>query len=105
MGTEKPMENTINPPSARDRKARLLARFVNVHLIDDGNRYVVGPGDKREGLRGRHIATIGLRHDSGYEIVLQLDNGKLDSFVPGHLHLEQFYARGSGSRHAPPSDP
>ncbi|WP_298150636.1 hypothetical protein [Flavobacterium sp.] len=76
--------------SKREQKAALIARFIDVTLVEDGNRYVVGSGDSRSGLRGKQIAVIGLRHDPGYEIVLQLDNGKTDTFRPGNLHLERF---------------
>ena len=65
-----------------------IARLVDITMVEGGNRYIVGPGDKREGMRGRQIAVIGLRHHPGYEIVLQLDNGKTDSFTAACLHRE-----------------
>ncbi|ODP34990.1 hypothetical protein [Pandoraea sp. ISTKB] len=67
--------------------SELVAKFVEVTLHDgDGVRWVVGPGDKRAGQSGTVIATIGLRHSSGYEIVLKLDSGKIDCFAPMQLY-------------------
>lgn len=77
----------------KEEKGKFLARFVDLMMFEDGHRYVVGAGDHRCGLRGQHIATIGLKHDSGYEIVLKLDNGKIDTFRPGNLMLEIFETR------------
>jgi hypothetical protein len=62
-----------------------LARFVRVEETPNGARWLVGAGDKRAGLRGRAIAIVSLKHAGGYEVVLQLDNGKLDSFAPYQL--------------------
>ncbi|KWK81861.1 MULTISPECIES: hypothetical protein [Burkholderia] len=64
----------------RISRAELIARFVELEIVEDGARYIVGAGDRRAGLRGMLIAVIRFRHDGGYEVVLQLDNGKLDSF-------------------------
>lgn len=61
-------------------RAELIARFVDLELVEDGARYIVGAGDRRAGQRGTLIAVLRFRHDGGYEVVLQLDNGKLDSF-------------------------
>jgi len=82
--------NTTTIP--KDEKAALLAKFVDVFLIEDGNRMIVAHGDKRTGLRGKHIATISMKHSSGYEIVLQMDNGKIESFRPDQLFNEQVMA-------------
>lgn len=65
-----------------------IARLVDITMVQDGSRYIVGSGDKRAGMRGTQIAVIGLRHHPGYEIVLQLDNGKTDSFTAGCLRRE-----------------
>lgn len=81
----------VNQTMLRERKASLIAKFITVTLVDDGNRYVVGHGDSRFGQRGKQIAVIAFKHDPGYEVVLQMDSGKTDSFTPGQLRLEQFY--------------
>ena len=65
-----------------------FARFVKFTTIDDGQRYIVGSGDRRAGMRGKAIGIIGFRHASGYEVVLHLDNGKQDSFAPMNLSPE-----------------
>lgn len=72
----------------KPNKAALIERFVSVEFIETGARWIVGPGDKRQGSRGVAVATIGFRHSRGYEVVLQLDNGKLDSFAPMQLFPE-----------------
>ncbi|MFP3637750.1 hypothetical protein [Paraburkholderia sp. SIMBA_054] len=65
--------------------AELVARFVDVTFIEEPMWYVVGAGDKRAGQRGKAIANIGLKHGGGYLIILQLENGKTDSFAPMQL--------------------
>lgn len=62
-----------------------IARFVKFTSVEDGQRYVVIEGSKRRGLRGRVTGIIGFRHASGYEVILQLDSGRLDSFAPMSL--------------------
>lgn len=42
-------------------------------------------GSKRRGLRGTWIGNINLRHSSGYEVVLQLQDGSISSFAPSSL--------------------
>lgn len=74
--------------SQKTSSAELVARFVYVQLIEDGQRWTVGPGDRRTGQRGKAVAIIGLRHAGGYEVVLHLDNGKFDSFAPMQLFPE-----------------
>lgn len=64
------------------------SRFIRAEAIEDGQRYRVGPGDKREGVCGQAIAIIALKHSPGYEIVLHLDSGKQDSFAPMQLFPE-----------------
>ncbi|MCA8228238.1 hypothetical protein [Burkholderia vietnamiensis] len=69
----------------------LLGRLVSVEVFDPKagqTRWMVGPGDRRQGQRGTAIATVGLRHAGGYEVVLKLDSGKIDSFSPMQLFPE-----------------
>lgn len=75
-------------PSEKMRQAELIRRFVDVELVEDGPRYVVGAGDSRMGARGTLIAVVRLRHAGGYELILHLDNGKLDSFTNTQLYPE-----------------
>jgi len=67
------------------------SRFVRCEPIADGQRYRVGPGDRRTGQSGVVVAIISLKHSPGYEVVLHLDSGKQDSFAPMQLFpdLEQ----------------
>ncbi|SAI59118.1 Uncharacterised protein [Bordetella ansorpii] len=62
-----------------------LSRFVRCEIVENGPRYLVGPGDRRAGQFGQVIAIIALRHAGGYEVVLQLDSGKQDTFAPMQL--------------------
>lgn len=59
-----------------------VGRFVTFTPDPAGARWEVGPGDKRAGQVGTCLGIIGFRHASGYEVVLQLDNGRIDSFAP-----------------------
>lgn len=65
-----------------------LSRFVTWTEVQDGQRYRVGSGDSRFGLRGKQIGVIAFKHSPGYEVVLQLDNGRIDSFSPMQLYPE-----------------
>lgn len=74
--------------TSKDRKlieAELIARFVEVNFFPSPSDCVVAAGDKRQGLRGTAIATIGLKHSPGYAVVMQMQSGKLDSFSPMQL--------------------
>lgn len=62
-----------------------LRRFVSVQELPEGLRYRVGSGCKRAGQCGVAIATIGLKRSAGYEVVMQLDNGSIESFRPMQL--------------------
>lgn len=63
-----------------------LSRFISVQTFPEPyQRYAVASGDARMGQTGLAIASIGLKHAGGYEIVLHLDNGKQDSFNPLQL--------------------
>lgn len=78
------------PGTRKDRatEAFLLQKCVDIAYIEDGPRYIVGSGDKRMGQRGQLVATVGIKHGGGYVVVLNLDNGKLDSFNPMGVFLE-----------------
>lgn len=69
-----------------------MARFVRVEEPPVSTRYIVGAGCKRAGSRGTCIAIISLKHSLAYEIVLKLDNGKIDSFSPMQLFPESGHA-------------
>jgi len=49
---------------------------------------VSGIGTKRAGQVGQHAGTIGLRHCGGYEVLLQFEDGKVESFSPMSLFPE-----------------
>ena len=65
-----------------------VSRFVRFEETPNGGRYRVGPGDRRAGHTGKVIGVISLKHADGYEVVLQLDDGKIDSFAPMQLFPE-----------------
>lgn len=62
-----------------------VSRLVRFEKTPNGARWLVGPGDGRQGQRGKCIGIVSLKHAPGYEVVLQLDNGKVDSFAPMQL--------------------
>lgn len=74
------------------------ARFVLYTPITDGQRYVVASGDKRAGRRGTAVAILGLRHASGYEVILRMDDGKQDSFAPMSL-MPELQPQSQGASH------
>ena len=76
------------PSQERAAVGLLIARCVDVEYAENGPRYVAASGDKRVGQRGQLVATVGLKHGGGHVVVLQLDNGKLDSFSPMGVFLE-----------------
>ena len=66
-----------------------VRRFVQVNEFSEPYpRYVVGSGNSRVGQRGAAIATIGLKHAGGYEILMHMDNGRIESFAPMQLFPE-----------------
>lgn len=65
-----------------------LSRLVTWTPVEDGPRLRVGSGDQRAGQRGVQIGVIAFKHSPGYEVVLQLDNGRIDSFAPMQLFPE-----------------
>lgn len=62
-----------------------LSHLVVFQETPEGQRWKVGGGNVRVGLRGRAIGILALKHSPGYEIVLQLDNGQIDTFAPHQL--------------------
>ena len=64
---------------------KILSRFVDVTLVTNGMEYRVGSGSQHVGASGKQVAVIALKRSGGYEIVLQLENGKLESFTPTQL--------------------
>lgn len=62
-----------------------LARLVRYEEVKDGPWYRVGSGDSRAGSYGQTIGILALKHSQGYEVVLQLTDGKIDTFSPMQL--------------------
>lgn len=63
-----------------------LGRFVKFEPASSDQHYRVGgEGGRRSGEIGLCAGTIGLRHSSGYEVLLQFADGSLDSFRPHDL--------------------
>lgn len=57
--------------------------------VDRHRAWCVGAGHKRQGQVGQLVASIGLRHASGYVCVLRFPDGALESFGPHTLHPHQ----------------
>lgn len=66
-----------------------LNRLVVFNPDPFGARWVSQEGSKRSGLRGKSLGTICLRHAAGYEVLLLLDNGRIESFAPDSLYPER----------------
>ncbi|MBV7542167.1 hypothetical protein [Acidovorax sp. sic0104] len=62
-----------------------LSRLVRYEAIDNGQWYRVGPGDKRAGNIGQVVGILALKHAQGYEVVLRLLSGEVDTFSPLQL--------------------
>jgi len=62
-----------------------LNKLVLFHQTPFPRRWSMGAGDKRAGVKGTELGTIVLRHGGGYEVVLQLDDGSIDTFHPMSL--------------------
>lgn len=62
-----------------------LTRMVRYEEVPDGTWYRVGSGDSRAGGIGQVIGILALKHSPGYEVVLQLTDGKVDTFSPLQL--------------------
>lgn len=73
---------------AQAARNAFVAGVVRYEETPDGSHWRVGPGDQRQGQVGRAIGILALRHVSGYEVVLQFDGGKVDTFSPMQLMPE-----------------
>lgn len=62
-----------------------LARLVDYTAVEDGSWYRVGSGNGRVGQVGQQIGVIALRHSPGYEVVMHMQNGRVESFAPHNL--------------------
>ena len=62
-----------------------IARLVEVEM-HDGNEVRIGAGSRHSGQYGRIIGTIRLKHGSGYELIVQLDSGAIETFRPFDLY-------------------
>lgn len=60
-----------------------LSRFVKFEPASGEERYwrVSGTG-RRGGLVGRYAGVISFRHAGAYEVLLQFNEGKIESFSP-----------------------
>ena len=60
-----------------------LAKFVKFEPSTSPMRYTVsGAGGRRSGQTGLCLGVISLKHASGYEVLLEFPDGKVDSFAP-----------------------
>ncbi len=66
-----------------------LSRLIRYEEVKNGPWYRVGSGDSRAGGIGQVIGVLSLKHSQGYEVVLQLTDGKIDTFSPLQLFLMQ----------------
>lgn len=62
-----------------------VSKLVVFNPNPHGQRWRSASGDFRRGVEGVAIGTICLKHASGYEVVLQMDDGSIDSFAPMSL--------------------
>lgn len=78
------LENELAAQASFDLgKTRVdLNRLVTFNADPFGARWMCVEGSRRFGLRGRSLGTICLRSASGYEVVLLLDDGRIESFAP-----------------------
>lgn len=61
-------------------------KFTEVTMSSHDQRWRVGGmGGRMSGQVGKLLATVGLRHSPGYEVVLQFKDGTIDSFAPHNL--------------------
>lgn len=57
-----------------------LRKYVRVEATPP-TQYQIGGVGRRGGQIGTSIAVIGFKHASGYEVLLQFPDGKLDTFT------------------------
>lgn len=62
-----------------------LNKLVAFNPDPHGATWTCIEGSERRGLVGVSIGTICLRHAAGYEVLLQLEDGRLASFSPDVL--------------------
>lgn len=62
-----------------------LNKLVAFNPDPHGTKWRCIEGSERRGLIGVSIGTICLRHAAGYEVLLQLEDGRLASFAPDAL--------------------
>ena len=65
-----------------------LSRLVTWTDVEPGRRYRVGSGTVRQGQSGMQIGVVALKHGRDFNVVLQLDNGSIESFSPMQLFPE-----------------
>lgn len=63
-----------------------VLRLIRFEKVSDGAFWKVGGAGRRSGHIGQCIAIIALRHSNGYEIVLKLQDEKIDTFTPFDLY-------------------
>ncbi len=63
----------------------IRAKFVDVSMASPGQRWRVMKSGKHRDKIGDIVATIGLRHAPGYEVVLKFEDGTIESFAPNAL--------------------
>lgn len=89
LGTiEQPIPGNPEPKSleAKLLKAEILRRFVDVTIDPNAETWKVMKTCSRMGEIGRAVAVIGLKHSSGYEIVIRFADGKMESFTAMDLY-------------------
>lgn len=82
------MSNGAKSSAKRSRGTQFpvdLSKLVRYEEVTNGAWYRVGSGNARVGSYGRTIGIIALKHSSGYEVVLQLTDGTVDTFSPMQL--------------------
>ena len=63
-----------------------IAKLIRWKPVTDGARWRVGGTGRMSGQAGRGVGIISLRRHSGYEVVLQFDDGSIDTFAPLSLY-------------------
>ena len=65
-----------------------ISKLIGYTPVEDGPWYRIGAGDKRVDQIGQQIGVLFLKHSPGYEIVMHMQSGKVDTFAPLQLLLE-----------------